>query len=51
MAYTYTAEELKHIKKIIDEGQATPQQITEYAYSTQPSKKVDKAKYKTGGTK
>jgi hypothetical protein len=51
MAYTHTAEELEHIKKIIDEGQVTPQQITEYAYSTQLPKKVDKAKYKIGGTK
>jgi hypothetical protein len=51
MAHIYTTEELANIKRVIDDGQATPQQITEYAYSTQLPKKVDKAKYKIGGTK
>lgn len=51
MAYIYTQEELENIKRVIDAGQATPQQITEYGYATQPPKKVDKAKYKTGGIK
>ncbi|GCD12989.1 hypothetical protein [Clostridium tagluense] len=51
MAYIYTTEELENIKRMIDTGKATAQQITEYGYATQTPKKVDKAKYKTGGTK
>jgi len=51
MAYIYAPEELENIKRVIDAGKATAQQITEYGYAAQAPKKVDKAKYKTGGTK
>lgn len=46
MPKEFTQEELEVIKRLIQEGEASPSQIMQFGYLIQEPKRVDKTKFK-----